>query len=147
VGFVLYICTITCLYFLSSVLCCWLRLQHVNDVRFVFTLSCLYEGSCLICPIICLYFLSYLCLFARVQHVSTIWLTWRVSYKKREPFASTWVHSRFLVDVAHPFSIMCCVFCFVCLRSVSLCTQCCQCLSGLSIIDCPFGFLLRLFID
>ena len=47
--------------------------------------------------------------------------------------------------------ILCCVFCFVCFRPAS-CAQCCLCLvpgvtciSGLSILDCPFGFLLRLY--
>jgi hypothetical protein len=34
-------CTITCLYVLCSVLCCRLRYLHKNDVRFVFTYSCL----------------------------------------------------------------------------------------------------------
>jgi len=41
-------CAIMCLYLLSSVLWCPLRLPHKNNVRFVFTTSCLYEGSCLI---------------------------------------------------------------------------------------------------
>jgi hypothetical protein len=33
---------------LSSVLWCPLRFPHKNDVRFVFTSSCLYDGLCLI---------------------------------------------------------------------------------------------------
>ena len=37
-----------CLYVLSSVLWCPLRYPHTHNVRFVFTSSCLYEGSCLI---------------------------------------------------------------------------------------------------
>ena len=41
-------CPIMCLYVLSSVLWCPLRFPHTNDVRFVFSSSCLYEGSCLI---------------------------------------------------------------------------------------------------
>ena len=35
-------------YVLSSVVCCRLRFPHKNDVRFVFTSSCLQEGSYLI---------------------------------------------------------------------------------------------------
>jgi hypothetical protein len=45
------------------------------------------------------------------------------------------------VCVAHLFSIMCCVFlCFVCLRPVSGLLNV-SCLFGLSILDCPFGFI------
>ena len=36
------------------------------------------------------------------------------------------------IRVAHRFSFLCCVFLF-CLSS--------SCVSGLSILDCPFGFL------
>ena len=39
---------IMCLYVLSSVMWCPLLLLHRNDIRFVFTSSCLWEGSCLI---------------------------------------------------------------------------------------------------
>ena len=58
-------------------------------------------------------------------------------------FASTWVRPGFLWGrVALPFSFMRCIFCFVCLRPVS-----CVCnvanVSGLSILDCPFGFSPR----
>ena len=35
-------------YVLSSMLWCPLRFQHKNNVRFVFSSSCLKEGSCLI---------------------------------------------------------------------------------------------------
>jgi hypothetical protein len=49
-------CPIMCLYFLTSVLLCPLCFPHKNDVRVVFTSSCLSEGSCLICVIfICLH--------------------------------------------------------------------------------------------
>jgi hypothetical protein len=34
--------------FTFRVLWCHLRFQHTNDIRFVFTSSCLYEGPCLI---------------------------------------------------------------------------------------------------
>jgi len=45
---------------LISVLWCPLRFPHKNDVRFVFTTSCLSEGSCLI----------YVCLcYSGVQHI------------------------------------------------------------------------------
>ena len=40
--------TFMCLYILSSVLSCPLRFPHENDVRFVFTSSCLYESACLL---------------------------------------------------------------------------------------------------
>jgi hypothetical protein len=40
-------CPIMCRYFLSSVLWCPLRFPHENVVLFVFTSSCLQEGSCL----------------------------------------------------------------------------------------------------
>ena len=47
---------IMCLYVLTSVLLCPLCFPHKNDVRVVFTSSCLSEGSCLICVIfICLH--------------------------------------------------------------------------------------------
>jgi hypothetical protein len=42
-------CPIMCLYVLSSVLCYPLWFLHKNDVRFVFTSSCVYDSSCLIC--------------------------------------------------------------------------------------------------
>jgi hypothetical protein len=48
---------IMCLYVLSSVMWCPLLLLHRNDIRFVFTSSCLWEGSCLInvvCACLCI---------------------------------------------------------------------------------------------
>jgi hypothetical protein len=43
-------------------------------------------------------------------------------------------------QVAHRFiSLLCCDFCFVCHRSVS-CVPSIASFSGLSILDCPFGF-------
>ena len=47
-------CPIICLYVLSSVFWCPLRFPHKKDVRFVFTSSCLQEGSCLI-YVICVF--------------------------------------------------------------------------------------------
>ena len=47
------------------------------------------------------------------------------------------------VRVAHLFSFLCCVICFICLPLVS-CVPNVSCLSGLSILDRPIGFLLRL---
>ena len=54
-------CPIMCHYIVSSVLSCPLRLPDINDVRFVFTSSCLQKGSYLRC----------LCLLAHsgVQHI------------------------------------------------------------------------------
>ena len=48
------------------------------------------------------------------------------------------------VCVAHRFSSLCCVFSFICPRPVS-CVPNVASFSGLSIIDCHFGFLWRLF--
>jgi hypothetical protein len=52
-------CLVHVLY-LSSVLWCHLRFTHTHDVRFVFTSSCLLEGSCLIYVIY---------LFTYAQHI------------------------------------------------------------------------------
>ena len=41
-------CSVTYLYVLNPVLWCPLRFPQKNDVRFVFSSSCLYECSCLI---------------------------------------------------------------------------------------------------
>jgi len=49
------------------------------------------------------------------------------------------------VSVAHLWDLLCCLFCFVCLRHVS-CVPNVACFSGFSILDFPFGFLLHLFI-
>ena len=46
-------CPIMCRYVLSSMMWCPLRFPHKNDVRFVFTSSCLQESSCLI-YVVCL---------------------------------------------------------------------------------------------
>jgi len=55
---------IMCLCVLSFLLWCSLRLPHSNDVRCVFTFSCLQEGSCLIYVIcVCLIWHS------GVQHI------------------------------------------------------------------------------
>ena len=39
-------CPIMCIYVLNTVLLCPLQFPHKNDVRFVFTSSCLQEGLC-----------------------------------------------------------------------------------------------------
>jgi hypothetical protein len=44
------------------------------------------------------------------------------------------------VRVAHLFSFLCCIFCFVCLHPMS-CAPIVASVSGFSILDCPFGFL------
>jgi len=78
-------CPIMCPYVLSSVLWCPLRFPHKKVVLFVFTSSCLQEGSCLIYVVcvclVCLYlqlfagglmsYLCYLCLlgYNGVQHI------------------------------------------------------------------------------
>jgi hypothetical protein len=59
-----------------------------------------------------------------------IWVTWQVSYKKQklltlsQHMGSPPVFVE--VRVAHLVGFLCCIFGFVCLRPVSLCTQCCQ---------------------
>jgi len=56
--FCLYFCChITYLDVLSSVLWCPLWFPHKNDVRFVFTPSCLYDSSCLLCTLCCQFLL------------------------------------------------------------------------------------------
>jgi hypothetical protein len=64
-------CPVMCLYVLSSVLWCPLRYLHTNDVRFVFTSSCLWEGSCLI-SVICVFvlFIFVLCIMYAMLPVS-----------------------------------------------------------------------------
>ena len=55
--FSVFCCPIKCLYVLSSVLPCPLRFPNKNDVRFVFTSSCLQESSCfiyVICVCLCI---------------------------------------------------------------------------------------------
>jgi hypothetical protein len=57
-------CPIMCLYVLNFVLWCPLRFSHENDVRFVFTSSCLYERSCIIyviCVCLCIVVSSTYC--------------------------------------------------------------------------------------
>ena len=44
------------------------------------------------------------------------------------------------INVGRRFSFLCCVFCLVCFHTVSCVTKVTS-FSGLSILDCPFGFL------
>jgi hypothetical protein len=91
-------------------------------------------------------YLRYLCLLAYsgVQHILTIWVTWWLSYKRQELFAlREHIGSPLVVDgvcVAHLFSFLCCVFCFVCLCPLS-CVPNIVSLSGLFILDYHFGIL------
>ena len=57
------------------------------------------------------------------------------------PFASVWVHSRFLVGSMLLIGL---VFCFFCLCPMS-CVPNVASFSGLSILDCPLDFLKCLF--
>ena len=62
------------------------------------------------------------------------------------PFANSWFHPRFFGEVRVVLlRFLCCVVFFVSLRPVS-CVPNVASFSGLSIIDCPFGFFLRLQI-
>ena len=60
-------------------------------------------------------------------------------------FTAAWVHPPVFggVRVAHRFSFLWCIFCFVCLRPV-FCVLNVACYSGLSIFDGAFGFLFHL---
>ena len=55
-----------------------LRFPHKNDVQFAFTPSCLLEGSCFLM----LFVIFWVC--SGVQHILTMLVTWRVSYKWHE---------------------------------------------------------------
>ena len=85
------------------------------------------------------------CVYSSVQHVLTIWVTWRCLLRDRNclPFASIWVHTGFgAVRVAHLFNflwcgVLCC-FCFVDLSPVPCVTN--DSVSELSIIDCSFSW-------
>ena len=62
------------------------------------------------------------------------------------PFANSWFHPQFFCEVRVVLlRFLCCVVFFVSLRPVS-CVPNVASFSGLSIIDCPFGFFLRLQI-
>jgi hypothetical protein len=80
-------------------------------------------------------YFCYMCLLAHscIQHVLTIWVTRRVSYKKqklltrREYLGSPPVCGE--VRIAHLFSFLFSVFFWLCLSSsYVLCAQCCHCL-------------------
>ena len=80
--------------------------------------------------------------YSGVLHVLTIWVTWQVSYKRQEllSFARTWVTPVFGgVRIAYL-----CSFLWGFFRPVS-CLPNVASVSGLSIIDCHFGFLQRSF--
>jgi hypothetical protein len=90
------------------------RFQHENDVRLVFTCSCLLEVS---------RFIDVICVCLRTGTVFTP--VWGAVYG------------------AHLVIILCCFYCgFVCLRPVS-CVSRAASVSGLSILYCPFCFLLH----
>ena len=92
-----------------------------NDVRIVFTSSCLYEGSCLI-YVICV------CLRMLVSH--KYWLLEKYGgylVTGRDCLLFVWVRPRLSVG---PVLLLCLVFCFVCLRRVS-------CVPNVS-LDCLF---------
>jgi hypothetical protein len=85
--------------------------------------------------------LCILCLFvySGVKYVSTIWVTWRVFYKRQELLTlceylgSPPIFAGVLVLIVLVF----CVFCFVCLCPVYPSVS----VYRLSILDCPLGFL------
>ena len=93
-----------------------------------------------------LFIILFIFAHSRVQHIFNVEVTWRCLIRDRNclPFPSTWVHHNFCEFVLLiVFRFMCCVvlcFCFVCLRPVSCVTNVTG-VSGLSILDYPFGFL------
>ena len=93
-----------------------LRFSHEDDVRFLFTSSCLYDGSCLN--------LHYLCLLAHrgVSHI--IYFS----------FFFVGFVGVFFIDLCMVVSNMCCVVILFCFSS-----SCVPSSSGLSIFDFPFG--------
>ena len=92
--------------------------------QIIFTSSCLQEGSCLI------YFI-YVCLCIVVSNTYCVVFLFCLS--------------SFCVLCVEVSNIYCVVFiCFVCLPLVS-CVPNVASFSGLFILDCPFGFLQRLF--
>jgi len=95
-------------------------------------------------------YLRFLCSFTHrgVKDFLNIWVTWRVSYKRLELFTlREHMGSPLVFDgvrVVRLFRFLCCIHCFVCLHHMS-CVPNFDSFSGLSILDCPFGFLWHLF--
>jgi len=91
-----------------------------------------------------------LIVYSGVQHILTIWETWRCVIRGSNclPFAGSWVQPWFLVRfvllIVLVFYVVVFFRLFVCLPPVSCVTNVAS-FSGLSILDCPFGFLYRLF--
>ena len=139
-----------CLYVLSSVLWCPLRFPHKNDVRFVFTSSCLQEDSCLIYVIcVCLSHSSVqhilCCVFYFFLSSSGILCTKCCQFLW---IIHCWLHFRFSLTVTYIIIVMLrndnCVVVFCLSTFCVLCAQCCQCLLCLVCPmlpvspDCPF---------
>ena len=75
--------------------------------------------------------IKFVCVYSGVQHVLTMWETWRVSYKSQEQLSlgEHQVKQIYLVGVrvAHRFSFNCSALFLFCLSShCHLCTQWCQ---------------------
>ena len=93
-------------------------------------------------PMSCSYYL-WLFSYCDVQFALTVWVAWRVLYKRQDPLTlrehlgSSLVYSE--VRVARLCSFRCCAFCFVFLRPVSFVPSVAS-FCGLSILDSPFGF-------
>jgi hypothetical protein len=104
---------IICLFVLISTLWCPLQFPHKNDVRFVFTSSCLQEGSCLIYVI---------CVYLRIVVSDTSWIyqyhgNCLIGGMTCLLFTSSWIPV---------FSFLCCVLSFCLSSSCVMCAQCCQ---------------------
>ena len=84
----------------------------------------------------------YLCLYAHngVQHILTIWVTLRVSYKKQYLLVlrGDWVHPQVFggIRVANLISVLFCILLLCLPSSCILCVQCCQYLSVLYFLFC-----------
>ena len=115
------------------------------DVRYDFRMKTMFGSSLL--PSVCtrahvLFMLFVLaCVHSGIQHVSTLWLTWRVSCKRkelltlREHLGSPPVLVGSVLRILFAFCVV--LHLFFCLHHVS----CVPNVSGLSILNCSFGFL------
>ena len=118
-----------------SVLWCPLRQSHQHNVWFVVTTSSLKERCSLICYV-------RLLAYCDAQHILTLWVALRISYKKQGVL--TLHEQRFRCSSCCSsllfFFILCCVFVFAYLDSVTRMPNA-PFVSRLSILDCTFDVL------
>ena len=139
-SFLVLFCYNVCV-FTFLVPCCYVpfRFAHKkNDIRFVFTYSCLYEGSCLI-YVICV------CLCIVMSNTYCVVFCFSPSYVPMLPVSLDWpflILPSVLSNV-YILTFIHCVFCFVCLRPPGSCVpQCCEFLWTVNVVVVPFRFSL-----